>query len=336
MQHIDKIFISRLSPKLDKFTEKRNNLFNFRCPLCGDSQKKSYKTRGYIYIRKTNYNYMCHNCGASMSLSAFMKQIDPELHKEYVLEKWKEGKTGRRQNVSDKPEFSFAAPEFKNTSKCEFSLGTKLTDLPSDHHALKYCIERNIPNLELLYYTDNFKKMVSNLTNDYDNLLEEERIIIPFFDESCSVFALQGRAIGKSNMRYITIKIDEDKPKIFGLERIDPNKTVYVVEGPIDSLFVDNALAMAGSDVDKSFFKRYEDVVFILDNEPRNLQIVKKMESIINDGYKIFVWPEKIKQKDINDVILSGIDTSELMSVISKNTTSGLQARLQFNNWKRC
>lgn len=335
MIHVDKIYISRLSTRLDRFTEKRNNLFNCRCPFCGDSQKKTYKARGYIYIRKNNYNYMCHNCGASMSLSSFMKQIDPELHKEYVFEKWKEGQTGSRKNVP-KPEFNFSAPTFSRTTVCDFELGTKIVDLPDGHPAKSYCIERQLPKLDVLYYTDNFKKLVSKLTNDYDNLLEEERIIIPFFDEFCNVFALQGRAIGKSNMRYVTIKIDEEKTKVYGLDRVNKDETVYVVEGPIDSLFLENSIAMAGSDINVEYFTDWKDVVFVLDNEPRNRQIVDKFEKLIDSDQNVVIWPEKIKEKDLNDMILSGIDSFELSTIISKNTTCGLEAKLKLNQWKRC
>ena len=335
MQHIDKIYISRLGAKLERFTEKRSNLFNCKCPLCGDSKKKSYKARGFIYIRKSNFNYMCHNCGASMSLSAFMKQIDPELHKEYVLEKWKSGQTGSRKNIAT-PEFKFDAPTFTKSKVCDFNLGTKVVDLPDNHPAKIYCIERKIPKLDLLYYTNKFKSLVSELTDGYDNLIEEERLVIPFFDSDCSVFALQGRALKQSGMRYITIKIDEEKTKIYGLERLDPTKTSYVVEGPLDSLFLENSVAMAGADVDLQYFSEWKDVVFILDNEPRNKQIVDKYVKLIDAGFKVTVWPEKVKEKDLNDIILSGIDTSELKQIISKNTTYGLQAKLRVNNWKRC
>ncbi len=335
MQHVDKIYISRLGAKLERFSEKRRNLFNCRCPLCGDSKKKSYKTRGFIYIRKNNFNYMCHNCGASMSLSAFMKQIDPELHKEYVLEKWKSGQTGSRKNIST-PEFKFDAPTFTKSKVCDFSLGTKIIDLPDNHPAKSYCIQRKIPKMDLLYYTKEFKTMVSELTTGYDNLIEEERLVIPFFDSECKVFALQGRALKQSGMRYITIKIDEEKTKIYGLERLDPTKTVYVVEGPLDSLFLENSVAMAGADIDLEYFTKWKDVVFIMDNEPRNKQIVDKYIKLIDAGFKVMIWPEKVKEKDLNDIILSGIDTSELKQIISKNTTYGLQAKLRVNSWKRC
>ena len=334
MFHVDQIYISRLSSKLERFAKKRDHLFNCRCPLCGDSQKKTYKARGYIYIRKNNYNYVCHNCGASMSLASFIKIVDPNLHKEYVFEKWKSGQTGSRKNVKE-PEFTFEKPVFKK-KVCDFDHAIKISDLPENHSARVYCERRMIPRLDLLYYTNDFHKLVNSVTTGYEKLLKEERIIIPSFDKECNLIALQGRALGNSEMRYITIKVDDDAPKIFGMERVDNDKTVYVVEGPIDSLFIENSVAMMGSDVDISVFDAYDDVVFVMDNEPRNKQIVDRMQQIISAKKRVVIWPEKIKEKDINDVIMSGIDSSELMSIISKNTFEGLTAKLEFSTWKKC
>ena len=137
-------------------------------------------------------------------------------------------------------------------------------------------------------------------------------------------------------MRYVTIKIDEEKTKVYGLDRVNKDETVYVVEGPIDSLFLENSIAMAGSDINVEYFTDWKDVVFVLDNEPRNRQIVDKFEKLIDSDQNVVIWPEKIKEKDLNDMILSGIDSFELSTIISKNTTCGLEAKLKLNQWKRC
>ena len=337
MLYIDRTFIQRLSPQLEGFTKKRDTLYNFRCPICGDSKKKTYKMRGFLYEKKNNFRYMCHNCGASMGLGQFMKEVNPSLYEEYAIEKWKDGQSGKTKGNFEKDvdyKFDFT-PTFK--SKCSFDYGEKVSDLHQSHPAKKYCDQRNLPKQELLYYTDDFKSVVDKVSKEGYNLQKfDKRIVIPFFNEKCELIALQGRSLNpNSSMRYITIKIKE-VPKIYGLERVDPEKPVYIVEGPLDSLFVDNSLAMAGSDIDKSYFSDFSDVVFILDNEPRNKQIVDKLSKIINDGFKVVIWPEKIKEKDINDIILSGIDTLELMDIISKNTVDDLEAKLRYSQWKKC
>ena len=336
MLYIDRSFIQRVSSQLDGFAQKKNNLYNCRCPLCGDSQKKTYKMRGFLYEKKNQFRYMCHNCGAGMSLGNFLKEISPSLYSEYVVEKYKQGNQGSGIKAYEKeavPSFDFT-PKF--STKCTFDYGTRITDLSETHPARMYCEGRQLPKMDLLYYTDDFKSVVDKLSTGHNIPKNEKRIVIPFFNEKCDLIALQGRALDpESKLRYITIKV-KDVPKIYGLDRVDPTKTVYVVEGPFDSLFVDNALAMAGSDIDKSFFKDFSDVVFVYDNEPRNKEIVKKIEMSIDDNFSVVIWPENVRQKDINDMILSGIDSTELQGILSKSTSKNLEAKLKVSSWKRC
>ena len=71
MDIIDSKYIGLVSSRLQKFKRVKPNLFNFRCPICGDSQKHKNKARGYFYQVKTNTNFKCHNCGASQSFNNF-------------------------------------------------------------------------------------------------------------------------------------------------------------------------------------------------------------------------------------------------------------------------
>ena len=336
MLYIDKAYIQRLSPQLEGFTEKKQNLYNCRCPLCGDSQKKSYKMRGFIYEKKGKFRYMCHNCGAGMGLSALLKQLNVSLYEEYIMEKWKHGKN---TDVPEKLEKEVAhkfdfTPKFKK--KCQFEYGERISELHETHPSRIYCVGRQLPKLDVLYHTPDFKMVVDKVSQGHNIPRNEKRIVIPFFNEKGELIALQGRSLDPNNsMRYITIKV-KDVPKIYGLDRVDPTETTYITEGPLGSIFLDNAVAMAGSDIDKTFFDDFSNVVFIYDNEPRNKEIVKKIESAIDYGFSVFLWPEKIKEKDINDVIMSGIDSSELQSIISRNTHKSLEARLKLASWKRC
>jgi hypothetical protein len=128
----------------------------------------------------------------------------------------------------------------------------------------------------------------------------------------------------------------DDNKKVFGLDRIDEEKPIYVVEGPIDSLFIDNAVATADSNLqsitevlDKS------KVVLIFDNEPRNKEIVKQIEKAIDEHYNVVIWPEFVDDKDINDMILSDFSLDEIEDIISKNTFVNLRAKMEFVNWKK-
>lgn len=334
--YIDKKYVSLLSPRLKQFKQRGEFLWNFRCPVCGDSQKDKTKARGYIYKRKDRFSFMCHNCGTSMSLQHFLKAEDPHLYKEYLLEKFERSNTSNGIKVSDyvtKPTFNISsAPRSILLTDAQSIVG-----LSSHHPARKYLEDRKVP-LANLYYAEDFKKFVQDLVpENTKQLYKEERIIIPFYDKDGNLLGVQGRAVGKSNIKYITIKTNEDNPKIFGWNTIDESKRIYVVEGPIDSLFLENCIATMDASLyhaatiiglDKTY-------TFVYDNEPRNKQIVSNMKKTIDQGRDVCVWPNTIKEKDINEMILSGSSSSVIQHIIDTNTFSGLQATMKLNQWSK-
>ena len=322
MDLIDSKYIGIISSRLQKFKRVKNNLYTFRCPICGDSQKNKNKTRGYFYMVKNNTNFKCHNCGASMSLNNFIKKIDTTVHKQYTLEKFKEGHTGKNF-VVEEPKFEFSKPVFKTSINLP-----KASEVPG---AQEYLQNRNL-DPDKFYYAPKFKKWVNSQKQTFDNIkYDESRIIIPMYDETKNLIGFQGRALGKSFTKYITIMLDDDAPKIYGLDTIDTRKSIYIVEGPFDSTFVENAVAMCGSDVDIGSLG-WSDYIWVLDNEPRNREIVNRIEKLIDRGQKVVIWPSNITEKDINDMVLAGHD---VMSVLKLNTHSGLAAKIKFNTWKK-
>lgn len=331
---IDRSFLLQVSPKLQRFTKKKDDLYNFRCPLCGDSQKNKLKSRGYVYRKKNDYFYMCHNCGVSTTFYNFLKQVDESLLKEYQLERYKNGETGN--NNYTKPTFE----EFK-TEKPIFKQSIDLPSihsLPEAHFAKVYVNQRQIPEAfqSQLYYAEDFAAFIQSLGIQKDLSKEDKRLVIPFYDAEKNLVAIQGRALGESKLRYITLKLHEDNKKIFGLDRINQEELIYVVEGPIDSMFLDNAVATADSNLESiTDVLDKSKVVLVFDNEPRNKEIVSKMEHAIDNHYNIVVWPEMIEEKDINDMILSGFSPDEIQDIISKNTFVNLRAKMEFVNWKK-
>ncbi len=321
MDHIDSKFIGLISSKLEKFKRVKANLYNFRCPICGDSKKNKSKTRGYIYAVKANTNFKCHNCGASMSLNNFLKQVDPVIQKQYTMEKFKSGHTGRNF-VIDEPEFKFESPKFKRKLKLP-----KAADNPK---SAGYLTARKL-NPENFYYTKHFKKFSNSLKPTFDSEeYDDERIIIPLYYEK-NLIGFQGRSINPSPVKYITVMLDDDAPKIYGLDNIRTDAPVYVTEGPFDSTFILNSIAMCGADADVSKWG-ISNPVWIYDNEPRNREITNRISKTIDSGQSVVIWPESIDDKDINDMVMSGLD---VQSVIELNTYSGLEAKLKFNTWKK-
>lgn len=330
--YIDKKFVSLVSTKLERFKQKSEYLWNFRCPVCGDSHKNKIKARGYFYRRKSDLFYTCHNCGTSLSLGNFLKTIDPSLYREYQLERFKNESSG---NVA-KPDFAMA--RIKPVFSKSLNLPT-IASLRDEHFAKEYLLKRKIPRDKMkdIYYAENFKAFVLELLPNYEKTLyDEKRIVFPFYDEQKNLLGFQGRAIGDSKVKYITVKLNDDNKKVFGLDRVDFSKKVYVVEGPIDSLFLQNSLAtMDASLYNVSLLLGNHDYVFIHDNEPRNAAIVKHMAKTISQNKNIFIWPQNVASKDINDWIMTGTTPSEIQSIIDNNTFNDLRAKLEFERWRK-
>ena len=332
---IDRNFLLQVSPKLQRFAKKKDDLYNFRCPLCGDSQKNKLKSRGYIFRKKNDYFYMCHNCGVSTTFYNFLKQVDSNLLQEYQLERYKNGETGN--NNYPKPDFE----EYKQeTPKFKKSLELLSIDsLPEAHYAKMYVQQRRIPETfwSQLYYAEDFAAFIQNLGIENAGLKEKDsRLVIPFYDKEKNLVALQGRALGESKLRYITLKLHDDNKKIYGLDRIDEDKLIYVVEGPIDSMFLENAVATADSNLESiTNVLDKSKVALVFDNEPRNKEIVAKMEHAIDNHFNVVIWPPMIEKKDINDMVLDGFSPDEIQDIIDNNTFVNLRAKMEFVNWKK-
>ena len=322
MDLVDSKYVGLISSRLQKFKKVKADLYNFRCPICGDSQKNKNKTRGYLYQVKNNTNYKCHNCGASMSFNNFLKTMDTTLHKQYTLEKFKEGHTGKNF-VVETPKLEFKKPVFKKS--------LNLPKASSDSVARKYLENRNL-DPEKFYFANKFKEWTNSQKKTFDTIgRDESRIIIPMYDEEKQLIGFQGRALNKSPNKYITIMLQEDASKIYGLETIDRKLPIYVVEGPFDSTFIDNSVALCGSDGDIRGLEEC-DLIFVYDNEPRNREIVKRIESCIGRNERVVIWPRNVIEKDINDMVLAG---HNVMDVLKSNTYVGLQAKVKFNHWKK-
>jgi hypothetical protein len=321
MDFVDVKYINLISSRFQKFKKVKHNLYNFRCPICGDSQKNKTKARGYLYQVKNNTNYKCHNCGVNISFNNFLKQIDIVIHKQYIFEKFKEGNTGKNFTVQE-PVFKFEPPKFK--PKLELPKASSNPDA-------KLYLENRKLNPDKFYYTDKFKSWTNSVKKVFDDTSKDEpRIIIPLFYQNTLV-GFQGRALRPSKIKYITVMLNDDAPKIYGLDEIQNSKTVYITEGPFDSTFIPNSIALCGADGDVSRWG-INDPVWIYDNEPRNTEILSRISRVIETGQKVVIWPSTIKEKDINEMVLSGLN---VQSVIELNTYSGLEAKLKFTNWKK-
>ena len=330
MSYIDTKYLNIISPYLQQFKKKGDDLWNFRCPYCGDSHKSRTKARGFVFRKKNDLFFKCHNCGTGASLGNLIKTLDSKTYKDYIMERYKKGVETRS---SPQPEFKFNAPVFRKKGILK---GLKsIQDLSDDHPARQIVERRKLPveSLSDLYLCESFFKFTNSIIKGKFPSLggDHPRLIIPFRGEDGEVFAYQGRAFGNEQPKYITIKIDADRDKIFGLDKVDKSKPILVVEGPLDSLFLDNCIAVAGAD----FSSMEGDLTVIYDNEPRNKEINKQIEKTIDQGKSVCLWPDTMVCKDINDMIILGYTKEEIQEIITNNTFSGVAAKLRFADWRR-
>jgi hypothetical protein len=323
---VDKKYINMVSASLEKFKWKKDNMAACRCFKCGDSQKNKTKTRGYFYVNKDQYYYKCHNCGFCCTVKTVLENLSPQLAKEYSLETYKMNIGRNMFMTADVVVKERIVPDY---------IGKCITDLPKDHYAREYVMKRQIPEdkLHLLYFTEDFSKIAEKF---FKTSFREPRLVIPFFDDKDRVVGVQGRSFEvNAKIRYITYKSPHIERLWYGLNSINALKPVYVVEGPIDSLFVSNAIAMVGSSYPDPLPTKIENskLIFVFDNEPRNIVLHHMMERAINEGHKIVIWPS-IPEKDINEICLK-YGTEKMKQMLDSNTYSTNAARLKFGAWKR-
>ena len=329
--YIDLKYINEVSGRLSQFKKKGDYLFNFRCPHCGDSKKSKTKARAYLYRVKNDMFFKCHNCGEGQSLTNFLKFLDNKKYEQYLLERYKGSAPSTPQ-----PEFNDFKPKFKEVDILDGL--TPVSELKDNHPVKQYVIKRKIPEkyFSKLFLCNKFMAFVNKAKpNTFSHTKgEHPRLIIPFYDINNKVFAFQGRAFGKEQPKYLTVKLDENKQKVYGLNTVNLQEHIHIVEGPIDSMFVKNCLAAAGADL--TLKVEPSNVTYIFDNEPRNKEIIKRMYDVIEKDYNLVVWPDDMRHKDINDMIISGMSIAEVQTIISKNTFAKLEALTKISYYKKC
>ena len=328
---------------LDMAKWKNENTLNHRCPYCGDSQKNQYKARGFHFTVEQNFVYKCHNCGKSTSSVHFLKDHFPVVHKEYLKEYLRE------KGVKKKPQKMLSSNDFKFKPVVEGkgSLNMSVENLKAvchsawdKHVARDYLLDRKIPEnlIKDLWFVENAQVLGILHTKYKERVLgNDPRIILPFVNEKGELVGISGRAINDSPLRYLTMRFQDDIPLIFNLNKVDKSKTIYVTEGPIDSLFLPNSIAVGGSDFKKIDDSIKENAIIIYDNEPRNTEIVKKIEEVIDLGYTVCIWNDRRVKglKDINDMIQSGLTSEDVVEIINSNSFTGLSAKLKLKEYKK-
>lgn len=338
---IDVKYMRLISSRLRNFKQKDTNLFNFSCNYCGDSTKNKSKARAYVFEKSGGLFLKCHNCGIGTNLGNLVKHTDPSLYQEYILERYKAGETGNSNY--QKPTFDIPQPKFGKIKKqTVFEYAEPVSTLPIGHFCLTYVQKRKIPEKFYgeLQFTTNYEKFIRKLIPTCEKeLVPDARLVIPFYNEYDELIAVTGRSLesGNKTLRYVTVRANDSKDKLlYGMDRVDLKEPVKIVEGQIDSLFLNNCVASGDGNLSiaaKSI--SCEQKILIYDNEKRNQEILKMMHNSIELGYKVIIWPDHIESKDINEMVMNGISPDAIEEIISNNTFSGLEAQTRFTFWKR-
>ena len=320
--------LNEVRPKLDMFDRKHPYVFNFRCPFCGDSKKKKNKKRGYIYKIKNDLNFKCHNCGISMKFKSFLRNLDKSLYDAYITRHFK--------NTDDKKNDAVFASYLKaksNPTLSNFkSVCTPLNKLEGTHAAVDYLKSRGILAMPSnVYYIDSTCKLSMLDPEKYSSLnkLKSPRILFVSLDFQGHLTKIKARTINDSGWepRFVSLSFGESNP--FNWENVDHKSRIYVVEGEMDALSVNNAIAKGSSDL----YNVHVDgeSTYVYDNELNNKEIVTGMKHTLNLGRDLMFWPEGIPYKDLNEIKSVRPDLN-LSKFIDKHTYRGLEGQLMLSS----
>lgn len=334
MLYIDVKYLRMLSYRLDRFKEKKvGELYNCRCPLCGDSSQKSTKARGYFYVRAGTMLYTCHNCQISMPFGKFLKGFDPNMHKQYMLELFGDKKVKNEPAVRvDTSKF------FDEKAASVFDELKSINQLDAGHPAREYVQKRLIPEQfwDTLKYAPKYIHWAAKHSEKFHvekGTRDHPRLIIPWYNYQGEPTGYSARSFGRPDPKYYTIPLAEEKG-FCGLDRLDLDKRIYVLEGAIDSLFIPNSVAVSTSALWK-FNSEGLDAVYIPDKDIRNKEVMKGVSRMVEDGLKVCMLPDDLPGKDINEFIQNGLSSDEIVDIINKNVYQGLAARMHFMKWSK-
>ena len=336
---LEEKFLKQISTRLPGFKERGNHVYNFKCVLCGDSSKKRNKKRGYCVAKTGKLFYYCHNCNASLLFTTFLKDFDYNLYKQYSLENFKEN-----SNPTVKEEIQRSIPKTKKYVPDIFENLPLVRDMELSSLASTFSFNRELPVMEFdFYYAENFIDWTKGNTDKFQNWkgADHARLVIPWRDRTGKIIGYSARAFDDTQeQKYYRIFVDDDiKEKFFGLDRINEDEQIFVLEGEIDSLMIPNAIAVSNGKLHTYINKK---AIYIPDGDRRNKHICRGISEMIDLGLRVCLLPEDMPKgvdgkdsKDLNDLVIANCTQEEILDIIYANTFNGLEARLKFDKWKK-
>lgn len=336
----DHEYVGKISGRLRNFKKKSARLYNFSCPLCGDSSRDKTKARGFIYEGSGGRLFFkCHNCQMSMRLGGFIDRLDAGLAAQYRMDTF-----GERERASLAPKHEDPKRELKPEEGYPDPLSEYAVSISAlyargkPHPALDYIQRRRVPPMwwNDLYHIERMSSLEPMLPAAYaEKLPADSRILVPHRHIDGRLVGIAGRALNpNAGLRYVTARMIDDLPMICGLDRISKTGNTYLVEGPFDAMQVHNCCAASGADFTKAL-EFIKDPIVAFDNEPRNPTIVRLMSTLAAGGLRVVVWPDSWPYKDIAEAAEAGLDPEQIEATLNSNARRGLALTLAMVAWHR-
>jgi len=331
---IDRKYIGFISNRLRNFQNKGNGLSSFTHDC---ERADSRKRRGYFLDGKDGMIMKCHHCGECMGLGRFLKEFDPSLAREYRLECFREGIYGERKTIE---EVIADEPKEERNQSADFAGLISYKDIPETHPAMRYLLRRQIPTKKIheLYLVPKFYHWAKNFEKVFEKFpVDHPRLVIPYYGEHNELLGFSCRCFGKEEPKYIQLRLDKEKEFLYGLNTVDTTKKFIVLEGQIDSFFLDNAIAVGNANYSAKFlFGHKDNAIIVPDNDfRRNPNVCDQLKKAIDHGFNVCMLPESWK-KDVNENIKNGMTKDEMQTYIFNNYKNGAAAVLEYTLEKRC
>lgn len=301
-----------------------SEFYNIKCNVCGDSDKDVYKKRGFLLKTSDPWVYYCHNCNESTTVVKWMKEHFPVNYKNLMTDIIRYNKS-HNPNFEDNYNFKRKTSGSERDEKEDVKPFRPLTEFED---CVEYCESRKIPRevYEKWYYSP------SGIYNG--------RIIVCFYrDGKKKPYYFQARAFNNKNgVKYLSRFGDHNS--IYNYFNVDPDKPVIILEGPIDSIFVENSIAVTGLKLKDEKLKKFPKRYFILDNDKSGY---KEAVKLLQKRCWVFNWKKFLKDhpcdgsvKDVNDFILKNKEGIERLTwdLVEPYFTKNIVDKIFFT-WKK-
>jgi hypothetical protein len=317
------------SPKYNR----GSNSYQASCPICREGKSWLKKQRCYYIVKKNIIH--CHNCGWHGNPVNWIMEVSGDSFSQ-VMSSSQDYDTVNIEN--------FSKPKNK---KIDYELPCDCIDIEDEEQLEFFNYEPVIKKaLEVL----NHRRLLSaiNRPKKYyvtlNDFVHENRLIIPFYDENNKIVFYQSRKLLDSDKKAKYLSKKDSERSLFNIDKVDENiPYIFITEGPLDSTFIRNGIALAGiSESGSDIFTEKQklqiqlfplhELIFVLDNQWNDQTSKKKSKALLEAGKRVFVWPKEYREfKDLNDVCVAYKLDEFPYKFIQKNSYSGMTGKMKIS-----